>query len=504
MRSLDSFSPEELDALLETDLEEITDDELLADVCFARFYDFFLEFWPTIETVELVPNWHLEYLCDQLQEVFEAWERGESQPDVLINIPPGTSKSTTVTQLFPAWLWLRAPGTRIISSSFASSISVGHGVKSRDCLRSDKFQRLWPGRIRFKGDEDGKMSYRNTRGGQRYVTSSGGAVTGVHADFILVDDPLNPMLSASDASLKQAAKHLETLSTRKTDKGRSVTIMLMQRLHEKDPAGIWLTRGEPLRHICLPGELTPDPKTGELGFNVKPKHLVKKYINGLLDVLRLARPALAKLKLALGSYGYSGQILQQPSPEEGGRIKKRWFRSMSWPAFLENVPGAKTAVWHADGDTAYTEEQKNDPSAVMVSTVLQNTLYVRYSGEFTLEAPELLAKLPQLLKDNGFGMLSKFYIEPKASGKTIVQMLRVQTKLNIVEAPPPMGGKTERVNASTPFIEAGRVVLLDGSWNEALINQCAAFPNAAHDDRLDNLTQAIARATKPQAGLSYA
>jgi predicted phage terminase large subunit-like protein len=65
----------------------------------------------------------------------------------------------------------------------------------------------------------------------------------------------------------------------------------------------------------------------------------------------------------------------------------------------------------------------------------------------------------------------------------------------VVEAPTPDGDKRSRVNTASPFIEAGRVVLIDGSWNEKLINQAAAFPTAAHDDMLDCLTQAIRRHT---------
>jgi predicted phage terminase large subunit-like protein len=63
----------------------------------------------------------------------------------------------------------------------------------------------------------------------------------------------------------------------------------------------------------------------------------------------------------------------------------------------------------------------------------------------------------------------------------------------VVEAPTPDGDERSRVNTASAFIEAGRVVLLDGSWNEKLINQAAAFPTAAHDDMLDCLTQAIRR-----------
>lgn len=484
--------------LLEAELAEVSDDQLLAHACRESFYEFFLEFWETIEAVELVPNWHIRYLCDELQDVYETWARKEAQPDVLINVPPGTSKSTTVTQLFPAWLWLKQPSIRLISSSYSASLSVGHGIKTRDCLRSDKFNRLFPGLIEGKGDEDGKTAYRNTKGGQRYTTSTGGAVTGVHADFLLFDDPLKPDQASSPAGLAAAKKHLETMSTRKTDKARSVTLMVMQRLAELDPAGIWLASGKPLRHICLPGELPSDPAKAQQ--MVKPAHLISRYTDGLLDARRLTRTALAGLKVALGSYGYAGQVMQLPAPEEGGILKKAWFRTTTWAQFLDTVPGAKHAVWLFDADTAYTDNQKNDPTAFMSSVYLGQTLYVRVALEMWLALPQLKMKLLELLPLHGYkAPLSKLHVEPKASGKDVVAELRNMSQVNVVEAPTPDKDKVTRVNAASPFMEAGRVVLIIDApgapvgWHEGFINQAAGFPTAAHDDMLDDLTQAIAR-----------
>jgi predicted phage terminase large subunit-like protein len=482
---------EEID--FNTLLTEVSEDELVASLCRDSFYQFFLEFWETIEAVELVPNWHIRYLCDQLQEVYTIWEAKQAQPDVLINVPPGTSKSTTVTQLFPAWLWLKKPSIRILSSSFAAPLAISHAVKTRLCLKSPKFARLFPGHLEFQDDQDGKTDYRNTALGQRYTTSTGtGGAMGNHADFIIIDDPLNPQAAVSEAGQAAASAHLKTLATRKTDKARTVTILVMQRVHEKDPAGEWLASGRALRHICLPGELTTDAKSGEVGAQVRPPELRARYTDGLLDPQRLPREALQGLQVTLGSYGYAGQVQQLTAPDEGGLLKKAWFNVISYEAF-QTIAGRGTHTWLFDADTAYTDNQKNDPSALLASCYLGQTLYVRYAGEMWLELPDLKKRLPELVTAHGYTRLSKLHVEPKASGKSVVQELRAISQLNVVEAPTPTGSKLERVNSISPFLEAGRVVLLDGSWNEAFISQCAGFPTAAHDDMLDCLCQAIAR-----------
>jgi hypothetical protein len=60
----------------------------------------------------------------------------------------------------------------------------------------------------------------------------------------------------------------------------------------------------------------------------------------------------------------------------------------------------------------------------------------------------------------------------------------------------PEGGKISRAAAVSPQIEAGNVYLPHPAitpWVEALIEECAGFPHAAHDDQVDSLTQALNR-----------
>ncbi|MEJ8803143.1 phage terminase large subunit [Pontibacter sp. H249] len=459
-----------------------------AALCRESFYEFFRDFWDTIEAVELVPNWHIKFICDELQRVYETWAKGLPQDDVIINVPPGSSKSTIVTQLFPAWLWVKDPSIRLISSSYAADLSIAHAVKTRDCLKSDKFQRYYPGLIEFKKDSDGKSAFKNTKKGERFTTSTGGRVTGMHGDFIINDDPINPEEAESSNARKTANRFSgTTLSTRKTNKKRTVTIMVMQRLHESDPTGDWLKKKKSVNHICLPGELSE---------HVKPERVRRYYVNGLMDVNRLDRAALDKLKEDLGSYGYAGQIGQTPTPDGGGKLKKAWFGKITWEEFQKRTLG-KPVVWQFDADTAYTQDQKNDPSAFMASCYMEPILYIRDVQEAWLEFPELVKELPAFAMRNGYSNQSKLHIEPKASGKSTVQTLKRETSLNIVEAPAPDSDKDSRVNAISPFVEAGRVVLIDGSWNDNFLGQCAAFPLAAHDDMVDDLVQAINRVHQP-------
>src|SRR5690606_9375662 len=137
-------------------------------------------------------NWHIEYLCGRLQEYGMRVVRREPKlSDLIINIPPGTSKSTIATVMFPAWLWTADPTIRALTGSYSASLSTDHAVKSRDIIRSDKYAEYFP-EIEIKRDQDNKTHYKNVKGGERYATSVGGTVTGFHAHIIIIDDPLNP------------------------------------------------------------------------------------------------------------------------------------------------------------------------------------------------------------------------------------------------------------------------------------------------------------------------
>ncbi len=397
---------------------------IAAESCRQSFYEFVQEFWDVIIKEKPVWNWHIKYLCDELQIVTERIKsRQPKEYDLVINIPPGTTKSTIVTIMHPVWAWTVDPTIRFITGSYSGGLSTEHAVKSRDILRSDKFKRLFP-EITAKEDSDGKTGYENNFTGSRTATSVGGTITGKHAHIITVDDPLNPNKASSEAERKTANNWMDhTLSTRKVDKSITVTILMMQRLHASDCTGHVLSKkGKRIKHICLPAELSD---------NVKPAELKANYVAGLLDPVRLGPLALAEARTDLGSYGYSGQMAQLPSPDEGGILKKHWFGIITWDEFIKEQ-GKKLFVWDFFIDSAFTKKTKNDPSALMSVARIGNDVFIRESAQVWLEFPAFCKFIPEFTKRNGYSFASRIYIEPKASGLSVLQQIKDQTGLSII------------------------------------------------------------------------
>lgn len=462
-------------------------DEVLAEACRRSFYLFVQTFWDVIIQEPPVYNWHIKYLCDELQYLNSFVVRREPKPyDLIINVPPGSSKSTIITQMYNAWVWTIDPSQRFISASYAAALSISQSVKTRDIVTSDLYRRLFPD-VQLKADSAGKTDYSNTRGGQRFTTSTGGTVTGMHAHQILIDDPINPKEASSDKEREAANEFVtNTLASRKIDKAITPTILVMQRLHESDPTGVMLSKkNKRIKHICLPAEITHS-------WTPNPAELAENYVNGLLDPVRMSREVLDEQREDLGSFGYAGQFGQSPTPDGGGMFKKDWFEIIDWS------PNFAGLVWHIVADTAYTAKEKNDPSGFIAYTELMGEYIIRDAESLNLEFPELVKHLPAYAARNGAGPRSRIEIEPKASGKSLVQTLKRHTRLNVVEGVPPAKDKISRAKDASPVCEARRVKLIRGAWNKAFVEQVCTFPNATHDEYVDLLSMIINRDNRPK------
>ena len=454
-------------------------DRAAGELCKRKFSFFVKEFWDIIVPNELVWNWHLDVLCDEIQDIDErVFKRLPRLHDAIFNVPPGSSKTKILSILSTAWEFARMPEIKVFVGSYSDIAVIAIADEIRIVMKSEKYRRYFPN-VYIRKDFDTKHEFKTSKNGHFYAFTVGGTLTSKHADILKIDDPLNPKQAVSEQMLQNAIFFFDkTLPTRKVDKDVTATMVTMQRLAIDDPSGHLLKQAAgPIKHICLPGELGKDAA-------VYPAELRKKYIGGLLDPVRLSRKALAELKVKLGTDGYNAQILQDPVPTGGVILKKDWFEIVDQP-----IP--RTAIKKFQLDTAYTEDQANDPSAIVAYYKEGHDVYITNAESVWMEFPQLIKFLPSFCQNNGYTFQSMIRVEPKASGKSVVQQLKSETDLNIVECFAPKEDKTTRVNTISPKIEAGRVKLHRGSWNESFISQCCAFPKGRNDDELDCLVAIV-------------
>jgi predicted phage terminase large subunit-like protein len=465
--------------------ENLALESIKTELARREFYYFVQLMWPLVVSTELVWGKHMRLICDELQKVGRrAFKNEPKEYDLIINVPPGSSKTTICTILFPVWCWLHRPDWVCITASYAATLSIENGRKAREVMLTKEFRRWFGHLVAINNNQMAKRMFNTKSGGSRINTSVGGALTGSHADLIILDDIINAEQSFSPIERETARRWLtQTVPSRKTNMEITPSILVMQRLHEEDATGVWLSMKGKVKQIALPAELGRDEKNEFADIYTD--------VDGVryLDPVRLGPDVLRTQRETLGTYSYAGQYLQKPVPLAGGIIKKDWFAEIdTYPAQI---------VWHASVDPAYTADEKNDPTGILVWAKVGNLLYISHAEAVHMEFPELIKYIQAMPQNFNLNSKSKIFVEPKASGKSLVQTLRKETALNIVEDVNVDKSKQARVQAVAPMIESRRVCLpAFATWKAAFVDECTIFPNGKHDDMLDCLVMALNRAFK--------
>ena len=94
---------------------------------------------------------------------------------------------------------------------------------------------------------------------------------------------------------------------------------------------------------------------------------------------------------------------------------------------------------------------------------------------------------------------SKIYIEDAASGQSLIQSLKNNTRLPIIAVRVDRD-KVSRANAVTGQVEAGNVVLPSrAAWLDDFLDEVTGFPGVTHDDQVDAFVGGLTQmAVKPQ------
>jgi predicted phage terminase large subunit-like protein len=144
------------------------------------YYYFLQQAWPWIENVQLVTNWHIELMCRYLQ----ALQARKPFRDLIINVPPGCSKSSNTMVFWPAWVFAKNPCERILCASYDDKLVKKQSVDSRRLMDSEWYQSFFGDEVQVRPDVDTQVYFETTAGGSRFVTTPRGRATGRHPTII--------------------------------------------------------------------------------------------------------------------------------------------------------------------------------------------------------------------------------------------------------------------------------------------------------------------------------
>lgn len=462
---------------------KVSYDSVLVALCKKSFYDFVLEFWDAIVSVPLQDNWHIKYLCDELQKVAEYVFAGRPKDyDLIINIPPGTTKSSIVSIMFNAWVWTRMPHAGFIGSSYTYDLAVQMSRKTRAVVKSEKYQKYFP-EVQITFDQDAKGHFITTKGGARMSVGVEGDIVGRHADFIIIDDPLNPKGARSELDTVNANVFInETLWSRKKNKDITPMILIMQRLSENDPTGMMLKEWKNIKHICLPAT-----NAGK----IIPPELEKNYINGFLDPVRLPQKVLDEAK-DRGEYFYAGQMMQSPIPLGGAMFHVENF-------VLEQIPPTKWKMRMRYWDKAGSKDSGMYTVGVLMGKDMEDHYWILdvVRGRWDTSTREKVIR--QTAEVDGIGVYVGVEQEPGSSGKESAE----NTVRNLagfkIRIDRPTGDKSQRADPFSAQVNAGVVRIVRAPWNKDYIDELRYFSleNSKYKDQVDASSGAFKYVSKP-------
>lgn len=471
---------------------------------------FLEEAWKIIEpspTATFKGNWHVDAIC----EFLEAITRGDIT-NGLITMPPRHLKSIIAVVMWPCWEWgpMKMAYTRWIFSSYAQSLSMRDSQKRRRIMAHPWFKDRWGDIFTIGGDiyaTDSVVKYENSESGFHLATSVKGSNTGEGGDRIICDDAHNVKEVHSDTVRQSTVDWwFEVMSTRRNDPKASARLAIMQRSHEMDLAGGIVQRGGVV-HLNLPAIYEGVPCVihlpGKVYEEEEPPFFEdpRSQKGELLHEERFGPVELESLKIDLGAYAFAGQFQQQPSPSEGGIVKKKWWR-YHVPQGHE-LAGTRDNFGHLivecplqhafhlrlhSWDMAYKDHDDTD---YVVGTAWGRYMADSYLLEMSRKQMGFVDSKRAVLRLLGTHPAERVLVEAKANGPAIVDEL-CRTVPGMMESEPE-GSKASRLQTSSVRVEAGNYYLPHPStcaWTNDFIHEIAIFPNGANDDQADSFTQA--------------
>lgn len=480
-------------------------------------YAFLKAGWQHIDPAEFVGGWHMEAICEHL----EAVTRGDIKR-LVINISPRCSKSSTVAVAWPAWTWIQqhlgylsGPQVQFLFASYAESLAVRDSIKTRRLIESPWYQRFWRNRFSLTSDQNTKIKFENNHKGYRFCTSVGGTVTGEGGSVLVLDDAHKADEVESDAVRKGVLTwYDEVLSTRLNSPQEGAIISIGQRVHQDDISNLLIEKG--FVHLCIPMEHESDRhcvtvlKTNPDGTEIVWED-PRTEEGELMCEGRYSPEAIEEQKKK--PFVWATQFQQRPAPKGGAIIKREWWRL--WER--ERYPAFEYLL--ASVDTAYTEKQENDPSALTIWGLFRDDagnprVMLVWAWRDWLNFPDLCQKLLDICTiDNrvgnvgpdgkmvGFGHprfpVDRIIVEGKASGKSIVQelykMMRWRVPIDDVNynkgkyTP----DKRARLVSVQHLFTDGMIWAPDRKFSDVVIDECEIFPRGTHDDLVDTTSMAL-------------
>lgn len=319
------------------------------------------------------------------------------------------------------------------------------------------------------------VEFETTKKGRCISRGILSGLTGNTADLFIIDDPIKNRQEADSETTRNTIwnEYLNSVRTRIKPGGK--LIVIQTRWHEEDLYGLIAKNEKNVTIINIPCECD-DPEHDVLG---------RELGDSLCPEIGRGNAWLREFKQAYvgkeGSRAWTALYQGKPVAMEGNLIKREWWK------FYDTLPELPYIIISVDA--AFKDGDDNDFVAIQVWGKLNRDYYLIDAIKKHLNFVDTLDAIRSFRSRYDAIFI---LIEDKANGTAIINVL--SSEMEGVIPVKPEGGKVTRANAVSPAIESGRVHLPRfASFVEDFMSECSSFPNGAHDDQVDAMTQALNR-----------
>ncbi|MCV2395936.1 phage terminase large subunit [Actinotalea sp. M2MS4P-6] len=419
---------------------------------------------------------------------------------LIVSMPPQEGKSTLATKWTPVHRLVDHPDDRIVVASYALSPARRMGRLIRGEINAHSAELG----LRIADDVGAQAEFELAgHEGGIYAVGIGGGLTSRPADVLIIDDPLKDREEADSEVYRERAWEWWTDTASARLAPGAPVILILTRWHHDDLAGRLLAAedGGAWRVVNIPAQADHRPEAGQtdpLGrepgeFMISARTFLDRSTGQRVP---RTRAQWERRKTQAGPRTWASLYQGRPTPDTGDLFPAEWAR-YDHELWVERADGSRIITHRAfelvqSWDLAFKDRKSSDYVVGQVwlrigaEAFLVDQVRDRLSFTKTLAAIKAMsARWPQAT--------AKF-VEDKANGPAVINALhRTIGGLIPIE---PEGSKYARAAAVSPLCHSGNVVLPEAELLpnvEDLITEAAAFPNGAHDDAVDALSQAINR-----------
>ncbi|HDW1351349.1 TPA: phage terminase large subunit [Klebsiella michiganensis] len=512
------------------------------------FLNFTRIWFELIQGDRLLVNWHHRLMASKIDDLLA----GQLVPrNLIINIPPGGTKTEFFSIHFPAYVNALVQEKRLkrfrnLNISFADTLVKRNSRRTRDIIASREYQEFWP--CSFGVNQAEEWEIKDERGrsiGQTVSRSSNGQITGGRGGYygpefsgmVMLDDYNKPVDMLSESRRKSANTLLvNTIRSRRGDKSKehpTPFVSIQQRLHTDDATGFMLAggMGVPFHHVAIPAMIDEkyiqsldEPWRSLCWETVKDTDSVvvggvrywsywpqMEDVNDLLQLWEKDR------------YTFLSQYQQNPMALTGGIIDTNWFRTYT------TLPKLTHRAVYVDTNSGKVEDWLDYTVFTLSGMGVDGNLYIidvvrgRWDPEDLLKKAEEVWEKWRMSGSMRVMPLRHMAIEEKQAGQGLITTLKKRSQtpgqlaIPVREIPRGTGqNKLVRCLNVIPQIKTGKVFVpathtddgqklssifyedgtIAGSteWVLTAMTECAAFSaddSHDNDDILDTWMDAI-------------